>query len=321
MKKYSSYVQLILLLIAIITSEFSACQNVFSLNQTDSIFSKYMIIEGDILVPKNFFDNKSCYATNFWPNGIVPFEFNANVTQFQQNEMLLAMAEWEAVANVDFIPRNGHSNYVHIFSTNANFSSVGMQGGQQTIGIFNWNWRFIMAHELCHALGFWHEHSRANRNTFIQVNYDCISDPDEHNFDIHSGAGHYGPYDFMSVMHYSAMAFYDPSDPNCTETSSITVLPPNQALQWLIGQRDSLTYIDRITMSFVYPEDNWRFVDLTNNGNQIGTFLEPWQQFITGATLIPQGGTLWIQPGSYSGIGTYTKEMTIRAPLGNVIIQ
>jgi len=280
-----------------------------------------MIIEGDILVPVDFFESDACYATNFWTDGIIPFEFHPNVSQANQDTAILAMAEWEAVANVDFIPRDGHSDYIQFYSSDRNASSVGMQGGMQLIHIFNWGWRFIIAHEICHALGFWHEQSRANRDEFIQVNLECIEDDAEPNFDKHSDAGHYGYYDFISVMHYPDWAFYDPTDPDCTEPYSITVLPPNEAYQSLIGQRDSLTYLDRITMSFVYPEANWMFVDYTNYGNEYGTFQDPFETFLMGIMATPPGGTLWVQPGTYIGPGALNKEMIIKAPLGDVIIQ
>ena len=294
------------------------------MKEIERILKDYVLIEGDILVHKEKLGTDACYETNFWTNGIIPYEFNPNVSQSNQNQAIAAMAIWEEAANLDFIPRNGHSNYVHIFSTHGgdstNFSYVGMQGGRQLIGIFSWWHKFIIVHELCHALGFYHEQSRVNRDNYVQINWDCIEEGKEPNFNKHSGAGHYGNYDFMSVMHYGGMAFYDPDKPNCTEPYSITVLPPNQAYQDSIGQRSRLSYLDQTTMSFVYPEPNWMFVDLTNGGPQSGTFIEPFQTFLMGALVIPPEGILWIQPGPYTGVGTYSKQMTIRAPLGNVIL-
>lgn len=326
MKQYSLLFQVVLIVIFLIVNTNPIfCQKIDTLFM-DSLLQDNMLIEGDILVSKDFFDSDACYETNFWPGGIVPFEFNPTLIQAQEDSIILAMAEWEAVANVNFVPRNGESDYVHIFSTvysdSSNFSEVGRQGGDQYIGIFSWGSRFIMAHELCHTLGFWHEQSRTNRDNYVQINLDCILDHKEHNFDKHSGAGHYGPYDFVSVMHYGAWAFYDFDDPNCNEPFSITVRPPYEVYQDSIGQRRYLSYIDRITMSFVYPGDDWRFVDVTNDGAQSGSFLEPWQQFAVGTLLIPEGGTLWIQPGTYTAtLGTFTKAMTIKAPLGGVVIQ
>lgn len=64
------------------------------------------------------------------------------------------------IANVDFQQCNKNlcsGDFVHIQNATSDNSFVGKQGGRQVINIFNWNFRFIMAHELAHALGYWHE--------------------------------------------------------------------------------------------------------------------------------------------------------------------
>jgi len=60
-----------------------------------SIPEGYMIIEGDIVVPEDFFDTKNArgtYDTDLWPGGIVPFVFDANVDATHRwNEANLSM--------------------------------------------------------------------------------------------------------------------------------------------------------------------------------------------------------------------------------------
>ena len=287
-----------------------------------------MIIEGDIIVPIDFYERPEVTApgapdapwrkASFWPNGIVPYEFDANVAGWQQTLMIAAMAEWEAVAHVDFITRTSEGNYLHILDSNVNSSWIGVQGGGQDVDIASWASRFTMAHELCHALGFWHEQSRPNRDGYVIINTECITPGKAHNFDKHTSAGQYGPYDFDSVMHYPDWAFLNTNVPTCTET--ITVRPPNQAWQNLIGQRTHLSDMDELIVSFIYPEGNWRFVDGSYSGTENGTFEQPYSQFTTGEAAMPWGGVLWIQPGTYSAVGTYNKAMTLKAPLGGVIL-
>src|SRR5262249_24329874 len=70
---------------------------------SDDIPDGYMIIEGYILVPIGFDQiNAPPWATNLWPNGVVPYEFDTSVTADHRTAMLAAMAEWTAVANVTF---------------------------------------------------------------------------------------------------------------------------------------------------------------------------------------------------------------------------
>jgi hypothetical protein len=78
--------------------------------------------------------------------------------------------------------------------------------------------------------------------------------------------------------------------------------------------------MDKLTMSFIYPEDDWRFVDGSYSGTENGSFFEPYREFTTAEAATPEGGVLWIQPGTYSAVGTYEKAMTLEAPLGDVAL-
>ena len=81
-----------------------------------------------------------------------------------------------------------------------------MIGGRQTIWIRNWPWKFIIAHEIGHALGLIHEHQRPDRGRFVKINDDNIESGEEKNFRI-MAADLYTPYDFRSIMHYGRNYF------------------------------------------------------------------------------------------------------------------
>lgn len=65
-------------------------------------------------------------------------------------------------------------------------------------------------HELLHALGFWHEHSRTDRDDFITVHYDNVDPTYFNNFDkiTEEYMNLQGvSYDYGSILHYGPYAF------------------------------------------------------------------------------------------------------------------
>jgi hypothetical protein len=91
------------------------------------------------------------YETNIWPGGIVPYEFDRNVSLENQEHALSAMAIVEAVTQVDFIRLTTQPDYLHIEDSTVNSSYVGLQGGSQVVKIASWTNHYIIAHELMHA--------------------------------------------------------------------------------------------------------------------------------------------------------------------------
>ncbi len=222
-----------------------ACLGPAMIAQSTEIPEGYVLVD-DTWLPEDVVIGDSTFNATLWTNGIIPYEFDANVNATNQARTLAAMAEWEAVANVDFIPRTSQSNYLHIQSSNVNSSFVGMIGGGQNLNMFNWSFRFIIAHELGHALGVLHEQQRPDRNSFVTINTSNISSGALGNFNLVSGASTVGAYDFDSVLHYGQFAFSNNGQP------TITVLPPNQAFQNQIGQREHLSILDAQGMANMY---------------------------------------------------------------------
>lgn len=301
---------------------------------------------------------EATYRTNLWTNGIVPFEFenvcaptstctnapnSGCVSAANQTAMVNQMAVLEAAANVDFQRCPGDDcigNYIYIrdstndtavgpnnscVNTSANSSQVGMIGGFQTLNLVNWNTPgspFIPVHELLHALGFYHEHTRPDRNTFVTVNCanvqgGCNGTIFPVNFNIPNDASAYGAYDFDSVMHYGQCAFTTGANCPTDNTRTITVNEPwNTQWQNAIGQLTRLSVLDQATVSFLYPFANWRFLDCTYNGSNgppNGTFRQPYTTLSVALANTPAGGTLWITgPCNSGGTGTYGSPVTIR---------
>ena len=88
----------------------------------------------------------------------------------------------------------------------------------------DWIWRYpkikkiqlkydfagVIMHELMHAVGFWHEQSRADRDDYVTINWDNIKPGHGGNFKKYSldKIQHLGAdYDYCSLMHYKASYF------------------------------------------------------------------------------------------------------------------
>ena len=218
---------------------------------------------------------------------------------------------------------------VREFEVNTDVFDVGQgrQGGGQILNIVSWNGggsiNRVIQHELLHALGFRHEQSRLDRSLFVTINYGsiasqcpCPSDPDSntcscaYNFDVDLASYAYGPYDYRSVMHYGPFAFSNGTGPTIT-----TVQP---AYQVVIGQSDYLSYFDMVSVRGLYRYASDRWVDQSAGASVAGTFENPYNFHLTvAASATPLNGTLFIkQTGTVHAVGTYTRPMTIIAPLG-----
>jgi hypothetical protein len=232
----------------------------------------------------------------------------------------------EAAGNVQFrqCPNNTCTgDFIRIMNSNVSQSWIGRIGGMQDLEISFWR-QDVIIHELLHALGFWHEHQRPDRDNFVRIEWANIQQGLEDNFTLRTlaQARGYGPYDLGSIMHYGQCFFS--SNPNCNQTGdrrTITVLPPNQTVwQWTIGTATGMSVSDRLALAMLYPPANWRFVDRSHAGVQQGNFRFPFRTVLTGINNTPSNGTLVIQPGVYAGPTTYNRPMTLIAPLGGVTL-
>ncbi len=298
------------------------------------------VIDGDIVLPPGFDGPLAAtYAVTIWPGGIVPYEFDANVSTANANAMLVAMGWWEGVANVDFRPRNGDDYFIHIQNNTFNNSSVGRIDNGQIVNINSWNNTAIMAHELGHALGYWHEQSAVDRDDYVTINtanvcQNCCQQSDgsmgscNFNFQIESNSNSYGPYDFDSVMHYGRCAFSTNSAacnaacPSATGETLAVKQPYTTQWHCAIGQRTHLSYWDAVVMSFLYPQANWRFQSsLWGADFNSGTFLKPFFSFTKSYNETPAGGTMWVlDPTTLFVNFELNKPMTIAAPPGGVVL-
>ncbi|CAJ0566031.1 unnamed protein product, partial [Mesorhabditis spiculigera] len=149
-----------------------------------------------------------------WPDGVVPYIISSNFSGEHKNLFLKSMRHWENHTCISFVPRTrAHKNYI-VFTVDkcGCCSYVGRRGeGPQSISIGKNCDKFgIVVHELGHVVGFWHEHTRPDRDLYVDIFYKSIEFGQDYNFE-KSKPGEVDslgePYDFASIMHYARDTF------------------------------------------------------------------------------------------------------------------
>ncbi|XP_050312817.1 tolloid-like protein 1 [Anthonomus grandis grandis] len=150
-----------------------------------------------------------------WDYGVIPYEIDGNFSGLHKALFKQAMRHWENFTCVKFVERDRdeHQNYI-IFTERpcGCCSFVGKRGnGGQAISIGKNCDKFgIVVHELGHVVGFWHEHTRPDRDNHVNIIRENIMSGQEYNFnklneDEVNSLGL--TYDYDSIMHYARNTF------------------------------------------------------------------------------------------------------------------
>lgn len=128
--------------------------------------------------------------------------------------ILGAMQEYHNKTCIRFRPyQKDDKNWIDIRSdSNGCWSSVGMKEDGQVVNLSSPKCirHGVVAHELMHAVGFYHQHSAPDRDDFVEIMWDNIVDGRENNFNKYNDttvSEFNVTYDYDSVMHYSSKAF------------------------------------------------------------------------------------------------------------------
>ncbi|CAH2326743.1 embryonic -like isoform X1 [Pelobates cultripes] len=214
--------------------------------------SKIPTIEGDILIHPSGRSAINC-ASCLWPksaNGtvIVPYNLSSSYNTHQVTLFNSSMQEFHTLTCIRFVPQTTEKDFLNIVATGDCSSFIGKVGGGQVVNLAASGCmsKGTIQHELEHNLGFYHEHSRSDRDDYITIMTEYIS-PGIHQFICLSTNNLGLEYDYGSVMHYPRYAFSNSSGNN-------TIVPkPDPSVP--IGQRYGLSPLDVSKINRLYQCD------------------------------------------------------------------
>lgn len=205
------------------------------------------LFEGDILRSRArsaISDNQYRWKTP------VPYTLDAGLDINAKGVILRAFDQFALKSCIDFKLQDTEKNYISFEKDAGCFSYVGNTPGRtgQILSIGEYcDHIAIVEHELLHALGFWHEQSRYDRDDHVTIVWENIMKGNEHNFEkeFQNETTTQGtPYDYDSVMHYGQFAFS-----NGNGSTIITKLPQ---FQNRIGQRLDMSHYDVVELNGLY---------------------------------------------------------------------
>ncbi|KAI5646440.1 astacin (Peptidase family m12A) domain-containing protein [Phthorimaea operculella] len=198
-------------------------------------------------------------ATNrkerIWENGVIPYEIDGNFSGAHKSLFKQAMRHWENFTCVKFVEKDSdlHKDYIVFTERPCGCCSfVGKRGGgAQAISIGKNCDKFgIVVHELGHVVGFWHEHTRPDRDHHVQIIRDNIMPGQEYNFNklTEEEVNSLGQtYDYDSIMHYARNTFS-----KGTYLDTILPLEVHGKKRPEIGQRVRLSASDIAQTNLLY---------------------------------------------------------------------
>ncbi|XP_055328884.1 uncharacterized protein LOC129581698 [Paramacrobiotus metropolitanus] len=148
---------------------------------------------------------------------------------------------------VIFTPRKNQTNYVHFVPGENCSSFVGVLGGRQPVFLHPAKCIQLgrVQHEILHALGLYHEHSRPDRNASVIINDEEIMENYISQYSIIPDMPTFGTaYDLDSLMHYGPYDF--------AKTTDRPVIVPRHEGVYRMGQRDGLSVRDAAKLRNAY---------------------------------------------------------------------
>jgi len=209
--------------------------------------SKSYLVVDDMIINRD--PSRAGLVNAAWPEGIVPYTFQYSIAPNQRTQILQAMSELSACSCIKFRPATKEDTY-NVEYRNDPMSQgcssfVGWQNRKnQPIQLSTVCSKGNAIHEILHALGFFHEQTRDDRDEYVTVHLENVQPGYENNFkkdgELYPDAetGYFEvPYNYDSIMHYGKTYF----SKNNQNTIDVLNNPAAIGNGEHIGQRDYIS--------------------------------------------------------------------------------
>eukprot|EP00970_Alexandrium_tamarense_P004889 scaffold808_cov196-Alexandrium_tamarense.AAC.26 len=215
-----------------------------------------------ILGATNLLEKTWSVENNRNDDGYLHIPYKIKTTTYFDQETLETIAAAlshieEETGVIKFVQQVAESEYIY-FSYETYYSGIcasnlGRQAGAKTSIYLGWcrnkEHKGNIIHEVLHALGFWHEHSRPDRDDYITIQWDNIVAGAEDNFEKAAAVAVNSlgsPYDFNSIMHYTSNGF-------SIDSNLDTIVEKEPLESWeKMGQRMRLSVNDINQLRLLY---------------------------------------------------------------------
>ncbi len=187
-------------------------------------------MENDFIEETNIKNRNGISDNKRWDGAVIPFTCDASFSESQKGILARAMARIQSISNIRFKTRTSETDYVHITRHYERCSSrIGKVGGRQLIKMGDLCFRISKdrtngyhhaLHEFLHAAGFYHQQNAPDRDEYLKINVDNIQDGKLNEFTIIDSETFNVPYDYCSIMHYTAYGFSKNGKPTMEKRKS-----------------------------------------------------------------------------------------------------
>lgn len=193
-------------------------------------------------------------AISLWPGGVIFYELDPSVKHLA-DLIWKSMQQFHDETCIRFLPRkHNEPDYIRIESLRGCFSYIGRIGGEQILSLGDGcEYKGTIAHELLHAVGFYHHQNRSDRDDYLDILWENIARGKENQFI--KMAPHenllLNDFDYNSIMLYGPRTFGMTLD-------KVTMKPKQEGVTLLeVVEKQGLSLMDVDSVNKLYKCDTF----------------------------------------------------------------